>query len=56
MTTENSLEKINKGLLKEDKFYNKLTSCTNSDKNYEYVLYIWEALKINTAKDQHDKQ
>ena len=33
-----SLEKFKEGLPSKNKFYNTLTNCAISDKNYEYVL------------------
>ena len=49
-----NFEKLKEGLPKEDKFYNTLTSCTISDKNYQHILNVWKAFKMNNMKDYHD--
>ena len=46
--TTGSLEKFKEGLPSKDKFYNTLTNREISGKNYEHVLNVWKAIKINT--------
>ena len=47
-TTTGSLEKFKEGLPSKDKFYNTFTNREISGKNYEHVLNVWKAIKINT--------
>ena len=38
----------------KDKFYNTLTNCEISDRNYEHVFNVLEAFKMTVMKDYHD--
>ena len=46
-----SFEKFKEGLTSKDKFYNTLNYCKINDKNYEHVLNVWIAFKLNTMKN-----
>ena len=46
--------KFKEGLHSKDKFYNTLTNCTISDKNYEHVFNIWKTVKIKIMRNNHD--
>ena len=49
-----SYQNLKKHFPRKQKNNNTLTSHVTSDKNYEWVLNIWEAIKVNTTKDYHD--
>ena len=46
--------KFKEGLPSKCKFYNALTNCEINDKNYEDVLNVWKAFKMNIMNDYHD--
>ena len=41
-------------LSSKEKFYSSLTGKKNSDKEYEYLLKVWDKLDIKTIKDYLD--
>ena len=49
-----SFEKSKDELLIKEKFYSSLTCKKISDKEYEYVLKIWNAFQVKTIKDCHN--
>ena len=49
-----NFEKFKEGLPSKCKFYNALTNCEINDKNYEDVLNVRKAFKMNTMNDYHD--
>ena len=49
-----SFEKFKEGFPTKDKFYNTLTNRAISDKNYEHVVNVWKAFKMNNMKDYYD--
>ena len=49
-----AFEKSKEGLPAKDYFFNTLTNRTISDKNYEHVLNIWKAFKMNNIKHYHN--
>ena len=54
MTIEIVLKYLRKGLPSKNRFYNSWINRAISDKNYEHVLNVWKAFKMNTIKDYHD--
>ena len=49
-----SFEKFKEGFPSKDKFYDSLTNCAVSGKNYEHVLNVWKDFNVNTIKDYND--
>ena len=47
-------KKLEEDLPSKDKFYNTLTNCAISDKNYEHVLNVWKTFPMNNMKGYHD--
>ena len=51
----NNSEKLNEQLPRKETFYGSLTSKTNSDKEYEHVLKVWNTFqKEKKLKEYHD--
>ena len=38
----------------KDEFYNSLTNCEISDKNYLHVFKLWKVFRMNIMSDYHD--
>ena len=47
-------EKFTEKLPSKEKFYSSLTDSKISDKEYEYVLYVWNKYEMKTMKDYHN--
>ena len=47
-------EKFRECLPSKDKFHNTLTNRKITDKNYEHILNVWKAFKMNSMKDYHN--